>query len=198
MALSKTLMIASPSQRLSCMSAQCSSDSLQSKISSIPFSTAFGYVRFTAEMIVSIMGSVFWSSWIKPVSSLDISSRDCNNVSNPSNALRQRMRNSCCSVSLRLFRSNMLKQVSKAATGVFSWWEMSDTISFVLSFSARASSCSSWIWCPIASSWNFSLSCPTWSSVSGTASKWFSRNAIRICSSCSNRFRLSFASAFFR
>ena len=58
MALSKTLMIASPSQRLSCMSAQCSSDSLQSKISSIPFSAAFGYVRFTAEMIVSIMGSV--------------------------------------------------------------------------------------------------------------------------------------------
>lgn len=49
-----------------------------------------------------------------------ISSRDCNNVSNPSNALRQRMRNSCCSVSLRLFRSNMLKQVSKAETGVFS------------------------------------------------------------------------------
>ena len=46
MALSKTLMIASPSQRLSCMSAQCSSDSLQSKISSIPFSAAFGYVRF--------------------------------------------------------------------------------------------------------------------------------------------------------
>ena len=79
-----------------------------------------------------------------PVAALDISRSDCNNVSSPSRALRQRIRNSSCSVALKSFCISTLKHISKAATGVFNWCEMSETISFVLSFSVRASSFSNW------------------------------------------------------
>ena len=52
-----------------------------------------------------------------PVAALDISRSDCNNVSSPSRALRQRIRNSSCSVALKSLLQSLL-EISKMETGL--------------------------------------------------------------------------------